>query len=179
MNDEEIKELMRDEDFKEGLKKLIEIVIYLNSSGVLDSILDFLKNGSLIKFIKSPTFKALVELIGDIQQLIDSGEVSSEDFINGITAIAKHLDKIGRIVSALDKHGVLDVMTSGLSKAAERIIKENSQSNIVELLASFDDPDVKMTLAYLQYMLKELGKSTRPLLENSNGKKKEGEEVKS
>ncbi|MEJ2776036.1 hypothetical protein WIW90_07400 [Sulfolobaceae archaeon RB850M] len=178
MIDEEIKELMKDEDFKEGLKKLIEIVIYLNSSGVLDSVLDFMRNGSLIKFIKSPTFKALVELIGDIQQIIDSGEVSSEDFINGIIAIAKHLDKIGRIVSSLDKHGVLDVMTSGLSKAAERIIRENSQSNIVELLASFDDPDVKMTLAYLQYMLKELGKSTRPFLENRNGKKKEEEEVK-
>ncbi|QXJ35521.1 hypothetical protein [Saccharolobus shibatae] len=158
-----------DEDYKEGIKKLAEIVIYLNSSGILDSVLDLLKSGKLLKIIKSPTFKAIIELLGDIQQMIDSGEVNSEDFINGIIAIAKHLDKIGKIVSSLDKHGVLDVVTSGLSKAAEKIIRENSQSNIVELLASFDDPDVKTTLAYLQYMLKELGKSTRPLIEKNNG----------
>jgi len=158
-----------DEDYKEGVKKLAEIVIYLNSSGILDSVLDLLKSGKLLKIIKSPTFKAIIELLGDIQQMIDSGEVNSEDFIHGIIAIAKHLDKIGKIVSSLDKHGVLDVVTNGLSKAAEKIIKENSQSNIVELLASFDDPDVKTTLAYLQYMLKELGKSTRPLIEKNNG----------
>jgi uncharacterized protein YjgD (DUF1641 family) len=158
-----------DEDYKEGVKKLAEIVIYLNSSGILDSVLDLLKSGKLLKIIKSPTFKAIIELLGDIQQMIDSGEVNSEDFIHGIIAIAKHLDKIGKIVSSLDKHGVLNVVTNGLSKAAEKIIKENSQSNIVELLASFDDPDVKTTLAYLQYMLKELGKSTRPLIEKNNG----------
>ncbi|BCU68809.1 hypothetical protein KN1_01060 [Stygiolobus caldivivus] len=171
---EDLKELLEDEDYKEGLRKLIEMVIYLNSSGILDSILDLLKSGNLLKFIRSPTFKAIIELLGDIQQMIDSGEVNSEDFINGITAIAKHLDKIGKVVSNLEQHGVLDVMTSGLSKAAEKIVRENSQSNIVELLASFDDPDVKTTLAYLQYMLKELGKSTRPLIEkdsNSNGEK--------
>ncbi|QIW23914.1 hypothetical protein EWF20_06950 [Sulfolobus sp. S-194] len=161
-----------DEDYKEGIKKLAEIVIYLNSSGILDSILDFLKSDKLIKIIKSPTFKAVIELLGDIQQMIDSGEVSSDDFINGIIAIAKHLDKLGKIVSTLDKHGVLDVVTNGLSKAAEKIIKENSESNIVQLLASFDDPDVKMTLAYLQYMLKELGKSTRPLIEKGNNQHK-------
>lgn len=167
-----LKELLEDEDYKEGLRKLVEIVIYLNSSGILDSILDLLKTGSIMKFIRSPTFRAIVELIGDIQHMIDSGEVNSEDFINGLIAIAKHLDKIGKVVSTLEQHGVLDVMTSGLSKAAEKIIRENSESNIVELLASFDDPDVKMTLAYIQYMLKELGKSTRPLIEktsNNNG----------
>jgi len=167
-----LKELLEDEDYKEGLRKLVEIVIYLNSSGILDSILDLLKTGNIMKFIRSPTFRAIVELIGDIQHMIDSGEVNSEDFINGLIAIAKHLDKIGKVVSILEQHGVLDVMTSGLSKAAEKIIRENSESNIVELLASFDDPDVKMTLAYIQYMLKELGKSTRPLIEktsNNNG----------
>ena len=169
MMTDNIKELLEDEDYKEGIRKLAEIVIYLNSSGILDSILDFLKSGNLLKFIKSPTFKAIVEMIGDIQHIIDSGEVNSEDFINGLIAIAKHLDKIGKIVSTLEQHGVLDVITSGLSKAAEKIIKENSQANIVELLASFDDPDVKMTLAYLQYMLKELGRSTRPLIEKGNG----------
>lgn len=131
--------------------------------------LDLLKSGKLLKIIRSPTFKAVVELLGDLQQMIDSGEVNSEDFINGIIAIAKHLDKLGKIVTTLEKNGVLDVVTNGLSKAAEKIVKENSQSNIVELLASFDDPDVKMTLAYLQYMLKELGKSTRPLIEKNNG----------
>lgn len=163
-----LKELLEDEDYKEGLRKLVEIVIYLNSSGILDSILDMLKSGNIMKFIRSPTFKAIVELIGDIQHIIDSGEVNSEDFINGLIAIAKHLDKIGKVVSILEQHGVLDVMTSGLSKAAEKIIRENSESNIVELLASFDDPDVKMTLAYIQYMLKELGKSTRPLIEKTS-----------
>ena len=163
-----LKELLEDEDYKEGLRKLVEIVIYLNSSGILDSILDLLKTGNIMKFIRSPTFRAIVELIGDIQHMIDSGEVNSEDFINGLIAIAKHLDKIGKVVSILEQHGVLDVMTSGLSKAAEKIIRENSESNIVELLASFDDPDVKMTLAYIQYMLKELGKSTRPLIEKTS-----------
>ncbi|BFH73955.1 hypothetical protein SJAV_18990 [Sulfurisphaera javensis] len=157
-----------DEEYKEGIKKLAEIVIYLNSSGILDSILDLLKSGKLLKIIRSPTFRAVIELLGDLQQMIDSGEVNPDDFINGIIAIAKHLDKIGKIVSTLEKHGILDVMTNGLSKAAEKIVKENSESNIVQLLASFDDPDVKMTLAYLQYMLKELGKSTRPLIEKNN-----------
>ena len=160
-----------DEDYKEGIRKLAEIVMYLNSSGILDSVLDLLKSGKLIKIIRSPTFRAVIELLGDLQQMIDSGEVSSEDFINGIIAIAKHLDKIGKIITTLEQHGVLDVMTNGLSKAAEKIVKENSQSNIVELLASFDDPDVKMTLAYLQYMLKELGKSTRPLIEKNGNNK--------
>ncbi|TRM85646.1 hypothetical protein DJ521_07425, partial [Sulfolobus sp. E3] len=157
------------QDYIEGIKKLTEIVIYLNSSGILDMILDLLKSGKLISVVKSPTFKAIVELLGDIQHMIDSGEVKVDDFINGFIAIAKHLDKIGKVVSTLDQHGVLDVMTSGLSKAAERIIKENSQSNIIELLASFDDPDVKMTLAFLQYMLKELGKSTKPLVNKDDG----------
>ncbi len=161
-------ESFEDKDYIEGIKKLSEIVSYLNSSGILDMVLDLLKSGKLISVVKSPTFKAIVELLGDIQQMIDSEEVKVDDFINGFIAIAKHLDKIGKVVSTLDKHGVLDVMTSGLSKAAERIIKENSQSNIVELLASFDDPDVKMTLAFLQYMLKELGKSTKPLV-NKDG----------
>ncbi|AOL15421.1 hypothetical protein BFU36_00235 [Sulfolobus sp. A20] len=162
-------ESFEDQDYIEGIKKLTEIVIYLNSSGILDMILDLLKSGKLISVVKSPTFKAIVELLGDIQHMIDSGEVKVDDFINGFIAIAKHLDKIGKVVSTLDQHGVLDVMTSGLSKAAERIIKENSQSNIIELLASFDDPDVKMTLAFLQYMLKELGKSTKPLVNKDDG----------
>ncbi len=162
-------ESFEDQDYIEGIKKLTEIVIYLNSSGILDMILDLLKSGKLISIVKSPTFKAIVELLGDIQHMIDSGEVKADDFINGFMAIAKHLDKIGKVVSTLDQHGVLDVMTSGLSKAAEKIIKENSQSNIIELLASFDDPDVKMTLAFLQYMLKELGKSTKPLVNKDNG----------
>ncbi len=167
-------DIFADEDYLEGKRKLAEIVIYLNTSGILDMVLDLLKSGKLISIIKSPTFKALVELLGDIQQIIDSGEVKSDDFINGIVAIAKHMDKIGKIVSTLESQGVLDVMTSGLSKAAEKIIREKSQSNIVELLASFDDPDVKMTLAFLQYMLKELGNSTKPLInKGGNGEKAE------
>jgi uncharacterized protein YjgD (DUF1641 family) len=157
----------RDEDYIEGMKKLKEIVIYLNSTGLLDSILDLLKDESkIMSFLRSKSFRALVELIGDLKEMIDSGQVSSEDFINGTLAIAKHLDKIGKILSTLEQHGVLDVMTSGLSKAAEAMVKEGDQSNIVELLASFDDPDVKKTLAYLRFMLKELGKAATPIVEN-------------
>lgn len=157
-------------DYEEGMQKIKQIVAYLNSSGVLDSILDFVKDEKkLASLIRSKSFRAVVEMLGDIKEMIDSGEVSSDDFIRGVVAIAKHLDKIGKIISALDSHGVLDVMTSGLSKAAEAMIKDKNQSNIVELLASFDDPDVKKTLAYLRFMLKELGKATEPIIEKKNG----------
>lgn len=159
-----------EKDYEEGIDKIKQIVAYLNSSGVLDSILDFVKDEKkLNSVIKSKTFRAIVELLGDIKEIIDSGDVNPDDFIHGVIAIAKHLDKLGKVVSVLDAHGVLDVVTSGMSKAAEAMVKDGSQSNIVELLASFDDPDVKKTLAYLRFMLKELGKATEPIIEKKNG----------
>lgn len=154
----------KDEDYIEGINKIKEIVIYLNSTGVLDSVLDFVKDEKKLRsFLASKSFRAIIEMLGDLKEMIDNGQVSSEDFINGMLAIAKHLDKIGRVLTTLESHGVLDVITSGLSKAAEEMVK-NNQSNIVELLASFDDPDVKKTLAYLRFMMKELGKASGPIL---------------
>ncbi|MEM1599211.1 MAG: hypothetical protein QXW51_00085 [Sulfolobaceae archaeon] len=163
--DERIK---NEEDFKEGINKLAEIVIYLNNSGILDSVLDFLKSQNFKDIIKSPTFKAIIELLGNIKELIDSGSVNTEDFINGVMVIARHIDKIARIINMLDQHGVLDVVTSGLTKAAEIIIKEKKEGNVVELLAAFDDPDVKLTLAYIRILLKELGKSVEPLISSQH-----------
>jgi len=157
-----------EEDFKEGINKLAEIVIYLNNSGILDSILDFLKSQTFREFIKSPTFRAIVELLGNIKELIDSGSVNTEEFINGVVAIARHIDKIAKIINMLDQHGVLDVVTSGLTKAAEVVIKERKEGNIIELLASFDDPDVKLTLAYIRLLLKELGKSVEPVISSQH-----------
>jgi uncharacterized protein YjgD (DUF1641 family) len=157
-----------EEDFKEGINKLAEIVIYLNSSGLLDSVLDFLKSKNFMEIVKSPTFRAIIELLGHIKELIDSGAVDTEAFINGVTIIAKHLDKIAKIINMLDQHGVLDVITSGLTKAAEIIVKEKKGGNIVDLLASFDDPDVKLTLAYIRFLMKELGRSVEPLLNNQH-----------
>ncbi|ARM77063.1 hypothetical protein [Acidianus manzaensis] len=163
-----------DEDYIEGVNKIKEIVAYLNSSGVLDSLLDFVKDDKkMMSIIKSKSFRAIIEMLGDLKEMIDNGEVSSDDFIRGTLAIAKHLDKIGKILSVLDSHGVLDVMTSGLSKAAEAMVKDGNESNIVELLASFDDPDVKKTLAYLRFMLKELGKATEPIIDERNNNKDE------
>ncbi|AWR95555.1 hypothetical protein [Acidianus brierleyi] len=158
----------RDEDYIEGINKIKEIVIYLNTTGVLDSILDFVKDDKKLRaFLQSKSFRAIIEMLGDLKEMIDNGQVSSEDFINGTIAIAKHMDKIGKILSTLEAHGVLDVMTSGLSKAAEAMVN-NNQSNIVELLASFDDPDVKKTLAYLRFMLKELGKASTPVIRDGD-----------
>jgi len=158
----------RDEDYIEGINKIKEIVIYLNTTGVLDSILDCVKDDKKLRaFLQSKSFRAIIEMLGDLKEMIDNGQVSSEDFINGTIAIAKHMDKIGKILSTLEAHGVLDVMTSGLSKAAEAMVN-NDQSNIVELLASFDDPDVKKTLAYLRFMLKELGKASTPVIRDGD-----------
>jgi uncharacterized protein YjgD (DUF1641 family) len=159
----------KDEDYVEGINKIKEIVIYLNTTGILDSILDFVKDDKKLRdFLQSKSYKAVIEMLGDLKEMIDSGQVSSEDFINGTIAIAKHMDKIGKILSTLETHGVLDVITSGLSKAAEAMVKDSNQSNIVELLASFDDPDVKKTLAYLRFMLKELGKASTPIINDGN-----------
>ncbi|EHP70048.1 hypothetical protein MetMK1DRAFT_00005500 [Metallosphaera yellowstonensis MK1] len=162
----------RDEDYQEGLNKIKEIVIYLNTTGILDSILDFVSDENKVRsFLQSRTYRAVIEMLGDLKDMIDRGEVSSEDFVNGMIAIAKHMDKIGKILTILDKNGVLDVMTAGLAKAAETMVQSNKQSNIVELLASFDDPDVKKTLAYLRLMLKELGRAVDPLVKG-NGQQK-------
>lgn len=158
-----------EQSYKEGLIKLMRLVAYLNDSGTLDTLLDLIKDKNLMEFVKSPTFRAIIELMGHVKELIDSGVVNSQDFIDGIIALARHLDKIGKIISLLDQHGVLDVMTSGLTKAAEAIINDkNSEANIIELLASFDDPDVKRTLAYLKFLLKEWGKSVKPLIHDGN-----------
>jgi uncharacterized protein YjgD (DUF1641 family) len=158
-----------EQSYKEGLIKLMRLVAYLNDSGTLDALLDLIKDKNLMEFVKSPTFRAIIELMGHVKELIDSGVVNSQDFIDGIIALARHLDKIGKIISLLDQHGVLDVMTSGLTKAAEAIVNDkNSEANIIELLASFDDPDVKRTLAYLKFLLKEWGKSVKPLIHDGN-----------
>ncbi|ABP95097.1 MULTISPECIES: hypothetical protein [Metallosphaera] len=161
----------RDDDYREGVEKLKEIVAYLNSTGILDSVLDFVSDEEKVRsFLRSSTYRAIVEMLGTLKDMIDRGEVDSEDFTNGLIAIAKHLDKIGKVITILDKNGVLDVITSGLSKAAEAMVRSNRQSNIVEFLASLDDPDVKKTLAYLRYMLKELGSSAEPVLNNGQQK---------
>ncbi|MCW1302493.1 MAG: hypothetical protein QXX36_02620 [Candidatus Rehaiarchaeum fermentans] len=160
----------KEESYKEGLAKLAKLVVYLNDSGTLDALLDLVKDRNLMDFVKdfvkSPTFRAIMELLGHVKELIDSRVVNSQDFIDGVITIARHLDKIGKILSLLDQHGVLDVMTNGLTKAADIIVKSNdNEANIIELLASFDDPDVKKTLAYLKFLLKELGESVKPLLD--------------
>ncbi|EZQ01974.1 MULTISPECIES: hypothetical protein [Acidianus] len=163
----------RDEDYIEGVEKIKQIVIYLNSTGILDSVLDVLKDENKLRsFLTSKTYRAIVEMLGELKELIDNGQVSADDFINGTIAIAKHLDKIGKIISILEKHGVLDVITTGMSKAAEEMIKDKDQSNIVELLASFDDPDVKKTLAYFRFMLKELGKATELVVNDGKNQQK-------
>ncbi|MEM0243578.1 MAG: hypothetical protein QXT34_04030 [Candidatus Aenigmatarchaeota archaeon] len=166
INDSMSEKVNQEESYKEGLAKLAKLVVYLNDSGTLDALLDLVKDRNLMDFVKSPTFRAIMELLGHVKELIDSGVVNSQDFIDGVITIARHLDKIGKILSLLDQHGVLDVMTNGLTKAADIIVKSNdNEANIIELLASFDDPDVKKTLAYLKFLLKELGESVKPLLD--------------